>query len=450
MLTRRALLKGGVASASLVILPGCSRRMGRDADYSSERIARSLREYDAQGWHRTGSEVDTRSAEWLADEVRSRGLDVNLEPFELARIDILEAFLEIDGERVDGLPVFDGGTTDADGIRGTLGPITSGAKIPWVAQRSIADQLHDAVTSKEARASQLAEARGSGRRRAIVAFPARGSGVLANNAPRFPASIGPAVLQIDGAKREWVLEHGRRGSLGRVVARVKRSPTRAFNVVARAPGRDPAAPPIVVMTPRSGWWNCAAERSGGISIWLELISSLRSRTPARDILFVATSGHELGFLGLTNFLHQRPDLIRGALVWLHLGASIGAAKNASLVCAASESDFQEIAVRAFAESGAVQPALIPPGQPAFGEVDRIQHGGGRYLSIMGGNSLFHLDSDRGPGAVSIEETSRYARAFTQLLATIGSGAGEALRRPGGARSSTLQRSWTNSRDSKPA
>ena len=420
MLTRRALIQGGVAAASLATLPGCSHGQGGNTDGSLERIARSLRDYDAQGWHRTGSEVDARSAEWLADEVRSRGLEVSLEPFELARIDPLEAFLEIDGERVDGLPIFDGGTTDADGISGTLGSLTSGAEIPWVAQPSVADQLHAVATSKVPMQSQLAEARGSGRYRAVVTFPARGKGVLANNAPRFPTTSGPAVLQIDGAKREWVREHGRRGRYGRVVASVRRTPTRAFNVVAHAPGRNPEAAPIIVMTPRSGWWRCAAERSGGIAIWLELMASLRSHTPMRNILFLASSGHELGFLGLSDFLGQRSNLIRDAFLWLHLGSSIGAAKGASLLCAASDSGLQQSAVHAFAASAAVQPVLIPPGQPAFGEVDRIQHGGGRYLSVMGGNALFHLNSDRGPDAVSIKETSRYAWAFSQLLSTMGS------------------------------
>ena len=47
------------------------------------------------------------------------------------------------------------------------------------------------------------------------------------------------------------------------------------------------------MTPRSGWYSCASERGGGIACWLELMRTLNGRAP-RDVLFVASSGHELG------------------------------------------------------------------------------------------------------------------------------------------------------------
>ena len=36
------------------------------------RIARVIEEYDLQGWHRSGTEVDGASARWLADRVPGR------------------------------------------------------------------------------------------------------------------------------------------------------------------------------------------------------------------------------------------------------------------------------------------------------------------------------------------------------------------------------------------
>jgi hypothetical protein len=38
-----------------------------------QRIGRTIQEYDLQGWHRTGTEVDADSARWLADLVPSYG-----------------------------------------------------------------------------------------------------------------------------------------------------------------------------------------------------------------------------------------------------------------------------------------------------------------------------------------------------------------------------------------
>ena len=66
----------------------------------SQRIERIIREYDAQGWHRTGTAVDHESAQWLADLVSETGVDVSLEPFELSRIDPGECYLEVGGVTV--------------------------------------------------------------------------------------------------------------------------------------------------------------------------------------------------------------------------------------------------------------------------------------------------------------------------------------------------------------
>ena len=56
-------------------------------DTLEQRIARLLQAYDAQGNHRTATEVDRRSGEWLAGEVRQAGAEASLEPFSLSRVD---------------------------------------------------------------------------------------------------------------------------------------------------------------------------------------------------------------------------------------------------------------------------------------------------------------------------------------------------------------------------
>src|SRR5262245_50558714 len=95
----------------------------------SERINQVVREYDAQGWHRTATEVDHASARWLAEQVRAAGLEPELHPFRLSRVIPGDAYVEIEGRRVEGVPMFDGSFTTAAGLRGTLGPAGSGAAI---------------------------------------------------------------------------------------------------------------------------------------------------------------------------------------------------------------------------------------------------------------------------------------------------------------------------------
>ena len=99
-------------------------------------------------------------------------------------------------------------------------------------------------------------------------------------------------------------------------------------MVAEVAGRDGTLDPVVVITPRSGWWRCAAERGGGLACWLEAIRAMAEARPARRVQFLASSGHELGHLGLDEFLLANPRLVGTAYAWVHLGANIGAGRRA--------------------------------------------------------------------------------------------------------------------------
>ena len=70
----------------------------------TEKIAGHIRDFDAQGWHRTGSVVDVTSAQWLTAEVQALGLGADLEPVALSRIDPQACFIEAEGRQAAGLP----------------------------------------------------------------------------------------------------------------------------------------------------------------------------------------------------------------------------------------------------------------------------------------------------------------------------------------------------------
>lgn len=132
LLTRRHWLLTVTAGAG-AFAP--SRSMAAQNGVTGElerRIGRFINEYERQGFHRTGTSVDRRSADWLSDEVRRIGLVPERESFALSRIDPASARLTVRDRRIEGLPLFDGAFTDADGIRGRLGPIGSDAEIGLV------------------------------------------------------------------------------------------------------------------------------------------------------------------------------------------------------------------------------------------------------------------------------------------------------------------------------
>src|SRR5262245_42081935 len=85
--------------------------------------------YERQGFHRTGTDIDRLSGDWLAGEVRQIGLEPALEEFSLSCVDPVHASLALDGRTIEGLPLFDGGFTTSTGISGVLGPLDSDAPI---------------------------------------------------------------------------------------------------------------------------------------------------------------------------------------------------------------------------------------------------------------------------------------------------------------------------------
>jgi hypothetical protein len=55
-----------------------------------------------------------------------------------------------------------------------------------------------------------------------------------------------------------------------------------------------------------------------------------------------------------------------------------------------------------------------------GEAENVHRGGGRYLSIIGNNDLFHNTSDRGAQAIDLNIIERFAGAFAMLATLLAS------------------------------
>jgi len=372
---------------------------------SEQRIARIIRDYEQQGIHRTGTQVDRISADWLAAEVGKCGLTPALESFSISRVDPVAAFISAETRRIEGVPLFDCAATDGGGVTGRLGPLTGDAPI------GLAE-----IAPNTAGSGPLAEARRQNRHRAIVAVTRGGRpGLCPSNAESFLHPFGPPVLQVSSTEAEFLTGLAQTGAEVTVVAQVKRTPADAFNVTASIPGADRTLPPLVIMTPRSGWWTCASERGGGIACWLELMRGPKPlNSPTRDVLFVASSGHELGQLGIEIHAERHPDLIKHSRAWIHFGANIGAAQDPGNIIQASDDEMEGTLAKHLTAARLTIDRRVPRGTVPGGEAGVVHRGGGRYVSVIGRNALFHNPADWGPEAVDPKAIARFASAFTAV------------------------------------
>ena len=381
----------------------------RELEWSvQQRIGAVIHAYANQGFHRTGTDADRISGDWLASEVRELGLEPAREEFPLSRVDPRRASVVVNGRTIEGLPLFDGTFTSPAGIAGPLGSLDSDAPIGF------AD-----LPPNAAEAGALGEARRQNRHQAIVAIT-RGAlpGFSPSNADSFLRPLGPPVLQVGSEEAPFLADCARDGAKVLLTAHVERTQAEAFNVVTLVAGTDRSAPPLVVMTPRSGWWGCASERGGGLACWLEIMRAIRAARPVRDVLFVASSGHELGHLGLDSYIARRPGLVRQAKAWIHLGANIGAAQGPGNNLQSSDDEMESVMAGAMTSAGLRIDRRLPRGAVPRGEAENVHRGGGRYVSIIGNNDLFHNAGDRGAGVVDLNVIERFAGAFATVATSL--------------------------------
>src|SRR6267143_1508207 len=376
---REFLAIGG--QATLLGLTACSAKTSglldnEGAGSSVEtRVTAVVQAYDGQGDHRTATQGDIAAGNWLADETRKAGVEALLESFNLSRVDPRACYVSTKNRRVDGVPLFDARFTDEAGISGRLGSLGSDAEIGLT--ESEPSRLTD--PGSESRRAVLTEVKHS-RHKAVVLIT-RGSrpGLFLLNAPAFTKPFGPPTLQVSSTEAAWLQEQARARTEITLVATVELKPTQASNVIARIPGTDPSLAPVVISTPRSGWWQCACERGGGLACWLEVVRACAVLKPKRDCLFVAFSGHEISWLGIKDYLRRRPDLIGQAHLWLHFGANVGAPRQPNMINA-SDDALEQWAMAAMEKSALSVNRKAKRGSIPFGEAALVHRGGGRYVA----------------------------------------------------------------------
>src|SRR5207244_2641881 len=170
---------------------------------------------------------------------------------------------------------------------------------------------------------------------------------------------------------------------------------------------------IVIGTPISAFDPAASERGAGVAAFLGLaryFAALPLNQRPATLVFVATTGHENGFLGLPTFMKKHPGWFAHAEAYVHLGASLAArliteAPSGALLQSqlddptrlmyTSENPvLQGIAQGAFAGTGI---AASSPGVRNVGEQVYAYDAGVPVLSVSGGSFYFHTAGDQSAG-----------------------------------------------------
>lgn len=258
-------------------------------------------QYADLGNHRTGSEVDGATVRWLEAELAFRGAVVEHIEYNFPRYCVTSEVL-IGGHTVEALPLY----YEAVGNVSTAHPFVASLNVD-VARHPVKGDL--TITPDLGRTISAAKAAGS----AAALFATQGADgrlIVFNRPGR--AGSGLPVLLVPGALSEEL----QREPLQVDVAASNCAGTSA-NVLGYF-GDAERHNPLVITTPLTGWFRCAGERGTGIAVALEVATRLAADFP---VLFVGTSGHEIGYLGVKDFIRGHRHLRPRGVVFV--GASVG-------------------------------------------------------------------------------------------------------------------------------
>jgi pimeloyl-ACP methyl ester carboxylesterase len=261
------------------------------ADYGDDLYG-IVREYSGHGIDRVGTPVDTQTIAWFVKQLENRGGKVEQQPFTFDRFDGTSAVI-IDGREVSSLPLFYEG----------IGEVETDA--PFVA----AVNAMTGDRNSKALLDAIAQAKASGAKAAVIATE-NPFGLLQtpNREPKIASGL-PTVL-VPGSAAAALRS-------GKVHLRYSAKIVKGESANVLATFGDTSKKPIVIATPLSGWFTCAAERGTGIAIALGLAQRL---APNHPVTVVGASGHEiLHHIGLEAFLER--NKLDPAIV-IHLGANV--------------------------------------------------------------------------------------------------------------------------------
>ncbi len=410
MLGRIALWLIGIVIVLLVaVLAARSYTPARDVPASSPFDGRALYEsietYAGLGPHRAGGPGDQASADWLAEDLGRLGYRVERQPVPVDSFDLEAAGLTVAGETLPGFPLWWPPEADAQQIwQGGLALYEPGrTEYPGgIVVIPVPRQLQGGLVPPTRQAIAAVEETGA---TAIILLTETPSGdAYAFNTSAEPAPRRTPVLILGSAHKallERALEDRQQASLF-IRGRYRAGSTP--NVIASL---DRGAPEtLVISTPRTGWFDCAAERGPGIALFRALARWAPEAFEA-NLLFVATGGHETGFTGMDRFMETRAPDAAAVRLWVHLGSSIAAydwARDETGKLVRTETANTETRYLIYSPNIILPVSLafwgerfvpVPAFDAVFGEAETIRKAGyGRYFAMAGSHPYFHTIGDR--------------------------------------------------------
>lgn len=296
-------------------------------DFSAEQALSYVTEYSTFGIHRTGTDGDIATSNWVSDTLESFGVEAQLQELTFDRFDYERCEVTVGGTAIESFPFWfpqaTGGTITAPlAVYDADNPAAMAGKIVCYAVPGLVTAANISTVARTA-----AE---SGAVGLIATTFSMQKHPWAQNAYEDWGEAMPLPAVIVSAQSKQALfaaaEAGKPASI--LIAGAVEKDAKAYNVIGKIDnGADKW---VVITTPTSGWFTSYAERGGGVGLFLEFARVVSSWDTPYNFLFMANTGHELNFAGAHASQAAYAPAPEDVELWIHLGSAIGAAEPETL------------------------------------------------------------------------------------------------------------------------
>jgi arylformamidase len=295
-------------------LPPAEKGNGAPSLPNGQTLHEWVKAYAALGEHRAASDVDRKTSEWLAAQLREAGLKVEFQEFTVPQFQLKETKFRVGSQSIEAFPRW-----PARATAGTISaPLTTADAKTLKGRIVLLESGRERRRGSEAALHEIAE---DGALAVVQILSSGEGGIKVQNVARpDDAPLAIPVLCVGSDQRDALRQAAARGEMTSLSIDGEWQPqAKARNVIAtleRGPKR------IVVSTPYSGWFRCGGERGSGLAVFLGLARWAAQRNATHSITFVANSAHELGYAGMRVFLETHAPKPENVICWLHLGANV--------------------------------------------------------------------------------------------------------------------------------
>jgi hypothetical protein len=282
--------------------------------------------YSNLGKHRTGSADDRKTSKWLADELRKLGAEVQVQvhPYRLRQFFPTAIALKVGDLDMQAFPLWWPKPTGPKPIVGPLvavaGSQAAGSLAGKIALVKIDDVPGTALVTDSVVHKLLRPVIEAGAAGAVLMTRVPSGELVTLNAPSELPPWPLPVLIVGKAQKAAIDRAATAGaSTSLLLDGAYDDRAEADEVVGKI---GHGSRTVIVTTPSSGWFHCAGERGPGIALWLGLARWAAQHPSDTTFLFVASSGHEIGGLGVEHFVAKLAPKPADVFTWLHLGAGI--------------------------------------------------------------------------------------------------------------------------------